>query len=304
MESSFEHVTKEKPCAICGHSDWCCRLTRYHLCMRVKSDKPTQRTGWLHAKDAASQNLPIPPRPHRKSDDELHKEWAPIAAKAHRSGRHRLGDLASMLGVDPGALDRLGVGYTELQGQWCWTFPERNAIGQVVGITKRLEVPTAGGKTKLFAKGARRGLTYCDTWCDYSGVIWLVEGGSDVAAALTLGLCVIGRPSNTGGIDMLVRLLAAHPKRRIVVLGENDRKSALHVMQSNPRHDPKCKCCLSCWPGKAGAIQTAVTLANRLGTPVGRAMPPVGVKDLREYVKALEPGAWHIAADKMRRGAF
>ena len=49
----------------------------------------------------------------------------------------------------------------------------------------------------------------------------IVEGPSDVAAALTVRLQAVGRPSARGGIILLAALLSA-AECPIIVLGEND----------------------------------------------------------------------------------
>ena len=298
----FEHVTRENPCQICGKFDWCARLSRYHLCMRIKSDKPAKKGGWLHPKDEDSLAAPIPSRPKRKSDEELNAIWQPIAEAAAREGQGRLAELARQLGVSVVALAALGVGFCKLQGRTCWTFPERNSRGWIVGIQRRLVVST-DGRNKLFCKGGRRGLTYCDGWDRKPGSIWLVEGGSDVAAGITMGLCVIGRPSNTGGISDLVELLA-NTKRRIVVCGENDRKPPLYVKQSNPDHNPKCRGCMLCWPGKAGAILTALALTGSLHKAPSIVMPPHGCKDMREFVARIPQKDIANYQKAMRAGSF
>jgi hypothetical protein len=88
------------------------------------------------------------------------------------------------------------------------------------------------------------------------------EGPSDVLALTAMGIAAIGRPSNTGGVEMLAQLLADLPaERAIVVLGEYD-----------PKPDGK-------WPGRDGAVKVAEELAARLGRTVFWALPPGGIKD-------------------------
>ena len=99
--------------------------------------------------------------------------------------------------------------------------------------------------------------------------MFLVEGGSDVAACLTVGLCVVGRPSNLGGLAYLAPLLRPLGDRRIVVIGERDRKA-------DGRH-----------PGKEGAQSTWAKLRQRLGRRVEWRMPPGKGKDMREWVQGL-----------------
>ena len=88
------------------------------------------------------------------------------------------------------------------------------------------------------------------------GPILLVEGGSDTAALMDMGLAVIGRPGNIVPKKLfpeLVKLLAellADNEREIIVIGENDEK-------------PDGR-----WPGREGAISTATRLAEALDRTV------------------------------------
>lgn len=287
-ERDAERVTHERPCEVCKKTDWCMVLSRYYLCMRIESNKPHPKGGWLHPKDSTTPLAPMPPKRKRISDQELTKIWSPLADKFARSGIDRLPELAVQLGVSIESLVALRVGYAaDLQGRTCWTFPERNARGEVVGIVRRLVAPM-DGRGKLCCKGSRRGLSYCDGWDKYPGAIWLVEGGSDTAAALTLGIAAIGRPSNRGGVDQLCPLLARYRHRKIVVMGERDAKSDLFVLQSNPKHPKDCPGCQWCWPGKWGMEQVARLLATRLQRAIVMRLPCHRAKDLRSWLQSRQ----------------
>jgi hypothetical protein len=81
--------------------------------------------------------------------------------------------------------------------------------------------------------------------------VFLVEGPTDTLALAACRLSVVGRPSNTGGVELLANLLGSlDPSRMIVVVGENDRKPD------------------GSWPGKEGAKRTAEELARKLNRPV------------------------------------
>jgi len=66
-------------------------------------------------------------------------------------------ELASQLGVSAESVFKIGTGLIPLdaQGNWSWVIPERDAKGNVVGITKRLT-----GGAKYMVKGSKRGLVY------------------------------------------------------------------------------------------------------------------------------------------------
>ncbi|KKK85355.1 hypothetical protein LCGC14_2774130, partial [marine sediment metagenome] len=86
--------------------------------------------------------------------------------------------------------------------------------------------------------------------------ILIVEGASDVAAAMDLGLVAIGRPSSSGCLDKLSQLVAG---RDIIVLGENDAGAGIEGME-----------------------KTFETLLPYAKTSV-KLTPPDGVKDLRQW---------------------
>ncbi|VTT96536.1 Marine sediment metagenome DNA, contig: S01H4_S12337 (Fragment) OS=marine sediment metagenome GN=S01H4_48694 PE=4 SV=1 [Gemmataceae bacterium] len=148
----------------------------------------------------------------------------------------------------------------------CWTFPECDGAGAVVGIVRRYAGP---GKNKFTLPGSARGLTVPAGWPG-AGPVLVPEGASDVLALHLCGVTAVGRPSNTGGAEHLARLLAGlDPGRPVYVLGEND-----------PKGDGS-------WPGREGAEAVAPRLAAALGRPVRVAFPPDGAKDCREWVRGL-----------------
>ncbi|KKN71954.1 hypothetical protein LCGC14_0416000 [marine sediment metagenome] len=61
--------------------------------------------------------------------------------------------LSEQLGVSEESLVRLGLGYNPARN--CWVFPERDATGEIVGLTYR-----AHDGSKFMEPGSKRGLTY------------------------------------------------------------------------------------------------------------------------------------------------
>lgn len=280
-QSDWISATKSEPCGVCGRDHYCTRSPDGEMvwCSLEKSDWP-RKDGWLHR----LKDTPIPtrpPRPKRKTptDHEYQAKWEPWAKHCYRNSEAQVRRLAAKLGVAYWALDALGVGYT---GTY-WTFPEKNHRGQIVGINRRY----LSGK-QFAVSGGKRALTYCEDWDAYPAPMFVVEGGSDVAAGLTLGLCVVGRPSNIGGVDYLVKLLGPFPASRIVVLGERDRKRHEDLKPlAKERHNPKCRCCLQCYPGRAGALHVRAKLKERLlRRKIQWRMPPDGAKDLRSWLNS------------------
>lgn len=90
----------------------------------------------------------------------------------------------------------------------------------------------------------------------------IVEGMSDTAAALDLGLIAVGRPSNLAGLGYLLELVSGRP---VIIVGENDLKA-------DGRH-----------PGLVGMEAAFETLRHKCAAV--KVVPPPGSKDLREWKK-------------------
>lgn len=269
--SHWQRVSHSHPCPICGKPDWCLVSGDGNaaICPRIDqgSIKNLGAAGYLHLLNdqyqyspqliSSSPSLPpLPKTPKKRSTAELTRE---LESYQHYAERGRI-LLQEQLGLDPTVLQRLEVGYCPLQKTWF--FPERDADKNVIGIQRRLH-----NHAKRRLKGSSAGLTYSNDWDTGRGPLLLVEGGSDVAAGMMLGISVIGRPSNRGGCALLGKMLQLFQEERdIIVLGERDQKES------------------GLWPGKEGAIHTATELAKRLLRPVQWALPPDNAKDLRAWV--------------------
>ena len=279
----WKRVTKADRCPICDSDSWCSIGQGVVCCMRIESTRPVKSGGWLH--DFGQKPviaISRKPRKRRESDKELHARWAPIARKAWRGNETASRELACLLGVAPFALEQLCCGWNGSS----WTFPERNGYGLIVGISTRYR----DGK-KLCLPGSRRGLTYSESWADNPGPVLIVEGASDVAAGITLGLATIGRPSNVGGVRYLTRLLGGHPKRRIWVIGERDAKRH-ETLPAVVRaaHPMRCRGCALCWPGLHGARVVSAALSKALNRRVRWRLLPDDAKDLRAWLLSQRIG--------------
>src|SRR5262249_9524418 len=159
-------------------------------------------------------------------------------------------ELSKVLSVPEKVLGAIEIGY--LPNERAWVFPEVDGQGNLIGLLRRYP----DGSKRLMA-GGKRGLTIPDGWWYCPGPVTIPEGPSDVLALTALGIAAVGRPSNTGGVEMLAKLLADVPAdREIIVLGEYDPKANGH------------------WPGRDGALKVARELAAKLGRPVPWALPP------------------------------
>ena len=78
-------------------------------------------------------------------------------------------------------------------------------------------------------------------------------------------MAAVGRPSCTGGVELLAELLNG-VDHDIIVVGENDAK-------------PDGR-----WPGRNGAKEVAQKLADLLDRKVQWTLPPGGFKDVRDYL--------------------
>ncbi len=250
-------VTRSEPCPICGKPDKCTANGDAVCCWR-KAEAPS---GWRIVKHPANGGTIFAPDDQATSPDRF--DWARRAKDFQAAlPQGELSALAKQLHVSPDALKRIGVGWN--RHQHVYTFPESDASGQIVGINRRW----IDGRQKAMHK-SRRGLVLLDG-VDRTKPLLIPEGASDVAAAVTVELQAVGRPSARGGIEHLTELLADW-SGEIIVVGENDRKK-----NGN-------------WPGRDGAIRVAGALARRLGRSFMWALPPDDAKDLREWVQREAP---------------
>lgn len=198
--------------------------------------------------------------PSRNESDPADKRSAkPADSRVDTPVQSQLAELADRLGVTVESLERIGAAWDQKLN--AFTFPERDASGKQIGTLRRME-----DGSKITVKGSKRGLSYASDWRDLPGPIFILEGPTDVAAALSMNLCAIGRPSATGGKELLIALLADAPvDRDIIFVGEMDAKPD------------------GSWPGKESAEDMAKDLAAVLSRPMGFVLPPKG-KDLRDFL--------------------
>ena len=247
----------------------------------TKADLFPPRTGRRNGHAA----VPAPAAKNGDVDSQLQRRKSPVSAKkagkrrSHprpRTKGERLArkfakalttencqHLADELDLPPEALRALGVGWRKTDKGGVYTFPEHDGDGRVIGINIR----ALTGK-KWMIKGSKRGLYLPTGWRDRKGPIYIVEGASCAAALTAMGKAGIGRPSAASGAELLADLLRKIPtKRKIIVLGEYDRKTD------------------GSWPGRDGAWAVAQELTNLLARPVAATFPPNGAKDAREWYR-------------------
>jgi hypothetical protein len=124
-------------------------------------------------------------------------DWAGRAEQyARRLSAERQRQLAQKLGLPEAVIAGQGIGFlsSDLLGA-CWTFPECNGKGEIVGIVRRFV-----DGSKMAIAGGHRGLFLPRQWRKREGEVLLCpEGASDTLTLTALNLPAVGRPANTGG---------------------------------------------------------------------------------------------------------
>lgn len=215
MSKLWPAASKAKPCPICGKPDWCSFGEFMMKCQRVQSNRECSRGGWLHFYPDSSyvpKPVNIPPRP-------------PTPPQDFKSMLQRMRDLTSTANYEK-LSDKLGVkveSLIELDAAWsrahsAWAFPMRNPQREIVGIRLRNydgdKWAVTGSKQGLFIP---RGVPFVEPAV-------IVEGPTDAAAALSIGLYPIGRASCNCGADDINGYLSSLQVRRVVIVADNDDK--------------------------------------------------------------------------------
>ncbi len=252
---TWTRATKSFPCAICGKPDWCtyCSELQGWSCMRVDSRRPLKNGGHWHSLGSKPQFIPKPPPEAPAIDATALMNEFRSNTTAEMLARH-----AASLGVSTGSLTATGCAWARPHGAWAW--PMVSGQGNCIGIRLRAENgrkwSVTGGREGIFVpRGASR-------------TAYVVEGPTDLAACLTLGLWGIGRPSCRGSVaHTQVTINRLHIQRAILV-SDNDG------------------------PG----IEGAKSLARELQIPVAAMLLPA--KDLRQF---LSYGGTRILLDSLER---
>ena len=264
--------TPEKICPICGKKDWCQITTDGSVvrCMRVESSKEIKgrdgSIGWLHS-------LKEDIRP--KLDKVVRKKKAPKLSPARWSelamGFRAGVDLTSLsgeLGVSVRSLERLEYGqglisYSEDKpARRAWTAPMRDGCENIIGIRTR----HAGFKGSY--PGSQNGLCIPDEIGHKE--ITIVEGYTDPAALLDIGVDCIGRATCSSNVEDVKIFFERHKTRRVVILSDNDTAKI--------RPDGS-----KWYPGQEGTLRLANSLPyNQISVYI---IKPVRCKDAREWLQ-------------------
>lgn len=270
-----------RPCSVCRSETKGCSRTddALHLCRGAPGADWHRLTREPDPAGFHHYRRPVAPPPDRSAparSGPRPTDWEAEARKfASNLNASRKQELATALALPVGVLDALdGLGYSAAdRAGRCWTFPERNPLGRVVGLLRRFVKPLPDGRNKLMVKGGKRGLILPAGWAERPGPVLVVEGPSDALAATAAGLAAVGRPSDRGGVKDLAGLFHDLPAdRSLIVVGENDAKPD------------------GSWPGRDGAEAVTGALAARLRRQVAWAMTPDGIKDTRAWLTAAARG--------------
>ena len=257
IRNQWRRVNRAKPCPICKRPDWCLVSEDggAAICARIESARRAGDARYLHRlrdDDFRPRHRIhfIPMMPVAPAHD-----LADLAAEYRRAvDPVRLNGLAAKLELSVVALDALGIGWSSAHG--AWSFPMTDVTGVVRGI--RLRKPDG---FKFSVKGGKEGL-FIPPATPIDAPLFVVEGATDAAALLDFGLVnVVGRPSCTGGIKLVVDLVKARKPRQVILVADGDE------------------------PGQRGAGNLASVLLA-YASAIRLISPPRGLKDVRAWRQA------------------
>lgn len=212
--------------------------------------------------------------PQAKATARTPTDWArdvAVLSDPWRWHEGTRGALSAELRLPALGLDGHGIGVCTSRphgiASACWTLPEHDGDGQVIGLLARY--PARVGGQKLSIPGSQRGLTLPAGWRERSvaaGALYLPEGASDTFTMHVCGQPAVGRASCSDGTKHLPRLLRDLPESvALVVVADLDPHGA----------------------GLRGAQDLARVLTESLQRPVRVVLPPAGSKDVRSLFHAL-----------------
>ena len=254
-EVAFEgrRVSRALPCPICSHlhrtQSWCLvdAARGLAICPRVESDRRIGDAGYLHRTDGGTLDparvvVRRPERPDPADLGWLQPRYADALTQT------RAAELADRWGTSVDTLRAIGCGWDGA----AWTFPMHQGA-RIVGFRRRL---LDGGK--VCRTGSRLGLMLPAGRTAPRGSLFVVEGESDLAASLDLGLDAVARPGCRVCEDLVVPLAKG---RDAVIVADADA------------------------PGMEGASSLRLRLL-KIARSVVIVRPPGRHKDLRDWVRA------------------
>ena len=217
-------VNKANPCKICGKPDYCLQSKRSAACVCMRPQFCTDLSkpklgGYLQWPAGVPKELAD--RRVENKPPEVTVNWrVPIARAIGRTTESAVAGLAETLGVSVGALRLLSVGYHgQEQGRDpLWGFPMYNGLHRPIGI--RLREQYTGKKWAV--TNSKNGV-FAPTVLPPGPVVF-VEGPTDTAACLTVGLASVGFASALCGLEHCPNYAKG---RGAIVIADNDAVGAV-----------------------------------------------------------------------------
>lgn len=264
VKSGWCRVTKRCRCPVCGEDSGCVVSAdgAVALCMRIPSEKEIECSGvgtcYRHKLDETVVDIRRLPKPKSLTPKKPPRMLVEIlAGYAEQTRGSMIGILASSLGVTEASLKALGAVWSGS----AWAFPMRDQRGVIVGIRYR------GKGAKWSEMGSKSGLFYRLPW-RHSGRVYSVEGPTDCAAMLDLGVCVVGRPAAMGCEDWVAAMTVG---RELVIIADRDKtRTAPNGAKVNAGLDGAERLKAACAP-TAKWVRVI--------------RPPAGCKDVRDWAK-------------------
>lgn len=207
----YARVSRSRPCPICEKPDWCllARDGSHAICARVAVGGVfCGEPGWKHDLTNATPTT-IPGHVREKAQFDA-SAYAIAFERAITTDQ--LADLSADLGVSVESLRRLRTGWCTEHDAPAFPMWQR---GQICGIRIRTR------DAKFCIRDSTNGF-FLPRGVDGSEDLYIVEGPTDTAAGLDLGLDIIGKPNATACTDELLRYLLAKQPETVVFIGEND----------------------------------------------------------------------------------
>lgn len=229
MSKLWPSVTKDRPCPICKRPDWCSFGDYQMKCMRVQNGPELKGGGWMHPypdKFYVPKKLWQPPIRPKKEPQDFKAMLQHFRDSTSTENYERLSD---SLGVKVESLIELDAAWSR-QHQ-AWAFPMRNCQRSIVGIRLR----SMDGK-KWAVTGSTQGL-FLPSRVPFFEPAVIVEGPTDAAAALSIGLYPIGRASCNCGADDINEYLSTLKARRVIIVADNDEDKEVNGRRIRPGID-------------------------------------------------------------------
>ncbi len=209
----WDRCTKTLRCPVCGRAEWCgvTEDGQKARCMRVESLRPHEKGGWVH-----TLTDPIPVRKARPA-----KPPGPVRNFRKEADRYKFGvanpklyTLAVKLGLPAESLLAMEAGWDRKN----YTFPMYDGNCECIGLRLRSE-----NGSKFAVTGSKNGLFIptVGVYPDSRDTLYIVEGPTDCAAMVAMGLSAIGRASCQTGTDYIKQFIRGK-RRDVVIVADRD----------------------------------------------------------------------------------